>query len=479
MKHISKKALLIGSRDAEDVKFFLQEFKKYSYDIVYILATFKMDALGVPVHGLREAARGIPHDEIDTQDFPPPSAELIRDMYKTESLILTMMNRFVGDISTDEKKHIYFILLQYWSGVLDKYKPDALFLTMHPHNPAALVLYMLARKRGIPTPFINETWISDRLVVQDDYENGCPSLRRALERNCKKQWTLDDITSDLRDFYIRQADIDANPLPLDLKILAKTHFDLWSLWKKRGSIVLNSIKDASIFARVTKFIKRYAGDNLKREHYRVESQVDLTVPYIYVPLQLQPEGSTSPLGDMFADQILIIEMLSFVLPNGWRIYVKDNPYQWKIGGAGEFTNMRYRGFYKKIASLRGAYLVPIDTNPYVLTKHAKIVATTTSRSVFDAVFAGKFAFVFGFPWFTDMPGVIRVDSVGSLQKALKLAQYKEPPSKDDVLAFFKSLDEVSVHGTLGQFGKNNTSVSAEDSVKGAVKILVSGLENRT
>lgn len=49
--------------------------------------------------------------------------------------------------------------------------------------------------------------------------------------------------------------------------------------------------------------------------------------FIYVPLHMQPELTTCPLGGQFADQLLMVRMLSAHLPKGYRLYVKEHPDQ--------------------------------------------------------------------------------------------------------------------------------------------------------
>ena len=75
-------------------------------------------------HNILDATKGIPAKDINISEFPPPGKDLIEQLHKVESLIITMMNRRPGKLRIDERKHLYYNMLQYWYGVLKKYKPD-------------------------------------------------------------------------------------------------------------------------------------------------------------------------------------------------------------------------------------------------------------------------------------------------------------------------------------------------------------------
>ncbi|MDP2946803.1 MAG: capsule biosynthesis protein, partial [Nanoarchaeota archaeon] len=83
--------------------------------------------------------------------------------------------------------------------------------------------------------------------------------------------------------------------------------------------------------------------NLKKEYNSVQTKPDFDKKFIYVPLNLQPECSTSPQGNIFVDQILMIETLSASLPSDWIIYVKEHPIQWLRRGLNFFYYL-YQGY---------------------------------------------------------------------------------------------------------------------------------------
>jgi hypothetical protein len=126
--------------------------------------------------------------------------------------------------------------------------------------------------------------------------------------------------------------------------------------------------------------------------------VDLAAKFIYAPLHNQPEMSTSSLGEAFRDQVLMVEALAADLPEGWRIYVKENPRQ------GAFA--RGPMFFHRLTRIRGVQLVPSDASTFELSGRAQFTATVTGTAGYEALRKGRPAMVFGNPWYKSLPGVV-------------------------------------------------------------------------
>ena len=97
---------------------------------------------------------------------------------------------------------------------------------------------------------------------------------------------------------------------------------------------------------------------LFEQHQICTSPADLSQPFIYVPLQYQPEVSTSPLAGVYVEQYLLVELLSRTAPPGWLIYVKENRFMFGKAGSGELG--REFDFYRRLAKLPNVRLVPLQ-----------------------------------------------------------------------------------------------------------------------
>lgn len=126
--------------------------------------------------------------------------------------------------------------------------------------------------------------------------------------------------------------------------------------------------------------------------------VDWDADFIYAPLHNQPELSTSALGGVWRDQLLMIEALAHDLPPEWKIFVKENPRQ---GGYA-------RGplFFHRLKRIEGVHLLPSHANTHLLSAKARITATVTGTAGWEAIRKGRPTVVFGGAWYRSLPGVV-------------------------------------------------------------------------
>ncbi|QFY62019.1 hypothetical protein FZ934_17420 [Rhizobium grahamii] len=119
--------------------------------------------------------------------------------------------------------------------------------------------------------------------------------------------------------------------------------------------------------------------------------------YIYVPLHLQPELTTSALGGDYSDQMLALEALSAWVPDGVKIYAKENPKQTE--------KQRDEFFYKRLSALSNVTLLSNAEDSISLIKGSIGVATITGTAGWEALFHGKPVIVFGLAWYRFIEGV--------------------------------------------------------------------------
>ncbi|MSU55753.1 MAG: hypothetical protein EXS51_00375 [Candidatus Taylorbacteria bacterium] len=429
---------------------------------------------GTICHDVDDALAGIPAEGVSFANFPPPGEELLAEFAETEITLLTMMHKKYEHLCIEERKHLFSEFLRYWHGVLSAYKPDAIVYSDIPHTVYDYVLYALARKLGIRTIMFEAILEgTDRAVLMNDYKEGSKELLSEVRRNESEHFSPADLRKDTLDYYSRHAENKGDATPPYVKHDLALYGGMKQVRIKLRSIA-DGLYDGSIFKRLSGFIARRLGSNLKKEYARVESSPDFKQNYVYVALHYQPERTSSPQAGVFVDQLLMIEMLSSALPEGWFLYVKEHPLLWRRRGT-KFFEYRYRGYYRKIAALGNVRVVPIGTNSFELIKHAKAVATGSGTAGWEGVLRGKPVLVFGYPWYQYCPGVFRVRDFVSAREAFKRIRDGCSFSKQQLINFLVSVDRVGFDAYFAPHGKVGSALSVDDNVKHIVSALAKEL----
>jgi hypothetical protein len=422
-----------------------------------------------------EAYNGLPARGLEIDQFPPLSREFIKRYSHLEEIVLTMMNKRFGRLGLDERKRFYYTMLRYWSGVLRKYRPELVIFNNIPHSVYDYIVYQLSRDLAVKTIMFENTWVSDRMIIYNDWREGSRALQKELQENQGKNFSLKDLSEDLQEYYKRHTEPDSDATPVYMKEWKKK-FSGFNLFLNKLNSAGQFIKDGTIFQRAVSCLVKQFKPNLKKEYLSLQITPDFNRHFIYVPLGFQPERTTTVMGDVFADQILMLEMLAYCLPAGWFLYVKEHPSQWWLSGV-RYSNCRYRGYYQKIAQIKNVRIVPVQTNTYQLINKAKAVAVVTGSAGWEAILRGKPALVFGYPWFKDFPALFRIDNAQTCQAALKKIEQGEQVRTQDVINYLRCFDRVTIHAFSEPFLEKVSNLNKKQSMDNIAKAMLAEIEN--
>lgn len=472
------KIFLIWADKAEELKYLISELKKKSHEVVYwvgIADGHEHEISGAVFHDHDAAWAGTPAKSINASEFSPPGKDLIKKLHKEESIILTMMNKRFGSMCVDERRHLYYDILGYWLGVIKKYKPDIVIFPAIPHTVYNYIIYVLAGLLNIKTIMLENTNVSDRLLFYRDWTHGSSALQEAMQRNQGKNFSIKNLELDLQKYYKKQTDPNSDATPIYTKYY-KLDNSAWCLFRKKLIIIADSIADGTIFKKVPRFIINKFKPNLKKEYFNFQINPNLEKKFVYIPLNFQPERTTSPQGDIFVDQILMIEILSASLPEDWIIYVKEHPSQWIFKSKANYSSCRYRGYYEKIARLKNVFLIPINTDTYSLINKSRAVATVTGTAGWEALLRLKPTIIFGHPWYQDCPCLFKVNDVESCKEAFKKIADNFRIEEQKVINYLKSFDEATIHGYFEEIDAPDSELTKEENRHSLRQVILAELE---
>ncbi|OGZ33185.1 MAG: hypothetical protein A2V69_01505 [Candidatus Portnoybacteria bacterium RBG_13_40_8] len=467
--------------NSSDPEIILSTLKGQSNKIVYWLANRgeKYKPSETIFHNLLDALSGIPAKGIDMSGFLPPGKDLIERLHKVESLILTMMNRAkTGKLQTDERKHLYYNMLQYWYGVLKKYKPDIIINQTIPHDISSYLVYELGHLLNIKTIVLEDAETTDRTLIYTDFWQGSDNLHKELKKNQDKNFSLKDLSNDLQEYYKLQTDPNRNSAPngtiVSMDIIRNRYSKSNSL-VHRLKRLKKYLKEESLLKLIMQSINSRLEQNLKKEYKSIQIEPDFNKKFIYVALQVQPECTTSPQGDVFVDQVLMIETLSASLPPGWIIYVKEHPIQWIRRGI-RFFYYRYQGYYKKIAELKNVQVIPVEINTYTLINKSQAVATVTGTAAWEAILRSKPSLVFGYPWYRDCSEIFKVKDVESCKNAFKKIASGFVVNQQKIINYLKCFDNATIHGYICPDLEKTSKLTKQESLNNILQGILLEIE---
>ena len=314
---------------------------------------------------------------------------------------LLVRHSFFTNQHNYENINIINMFIKYFYCMLIEENIEVIIFPDIPHDLPNYMLYCIAKEINIKTIILVPTFFVDKfyyLLDIEDYgifDNSeiycCENEKINLNKEYKK---------DL--FYMKKPCLKS-------KIKRKFRFVInFSGWiNERVEIIC---RKKYLYIGIYEFLltKIIKSTKLKLENYLYEDTInkrgmgiDLNLKYVYFPLHLQPEMTTSVLGGIYSDQLLAIERLAKIIPNDWYIYVKENPKQ--------TSYMRGKFFFRRLNLISKAILVSKDVDTYDLMDKCQFVATITGTAGWEAITGGKNVLVFGKAWYINFPGVFKYD----------------------------------------------------------------------
>jgi hypothetical protein len=193
------------------------------------------------------------------------------------------------------------------------------------------------------------------------------------------------------------------------------------------------------------------------------------VPYVFVALQCEPERQTCPVGGVFGNQYLMVDMLSKLVPEGWKIYVKEHVSQFKVYQAAERS--KPIEFYDMIASMPKVELVPLTYTSFDLIDCAKASASVSGTVGWESVVRGKPTLQFGHSWYKDCKGVFVTHSVEDCKNAIQEIKNGYTINLHEVKRFARVVEGCSVRGYTNKIYSKIDKISPEENVENLARAI--------
>jgi len=202
-------------------------------------------------------------------------------------------------------------------------------------------------------------------------------------------------------------------------------------------------KDPTLLTDFKWRMRNSVREEWQKETYRRVKKMSFSqlrdTPFVFLGLHKQPEASVDVFGRYYEDQLQNIENLWRALPQGWNLLIKEHSNA--IGD-------RSTGFYKKIKSLPGVFLIDENTNSYEVMKQAKLVVTITGTLGYEAALMGIPSITLA-PTFFNQLGLCRQVTLADLDR-YNLEEIAEQLKAQDnnLIPFSKYLLSNSFQGNV-------------------------------
>ncbi len=304
-------------------------------------------------------------------------------------------------------QHFFHVVADMVATHIKQYNINTIFFGNMPHLGYDTIVYEVAKHLGIRTVMFTQSIFPNKYFSLEKVEN-YGILNKEKAKNFDKPFHVEK-NSFPELFYMKgvKQEIEESG-KLNFKDVA---FIFWYFIRRQPTQLLSPKKVTEILtqakeikAKFPKWRDPFTGFfhanhfeyfNTIAEFEKVE--YDLDKKFVYFPLHLQPELSTSVLGGRHVDQALAIEHLSLLLPDDWYIYVKENPKQASF--------MRNPLFFHRLQRIKNLVFLPSYANSQELTLNCQFVATIAGTVGWEALRNGKNVLVFGNAWYRSFPGV--------------------------------------------------------------------------
>ena len=355
--------------------------------------------------GHRSLKRGRYYSRLRWQKVLPLDIDIVEKMFVYESETMKMVERIPPiRINYDTRKKYYMDSLRFFAHLIKAHNINCFYRCAPPHEGYDHVLYGLCKTLDIPI-WLFGPFHPGLAYFSRDIKEPFPTFELEFEINKGK---FDD--------YLKNKKNDYPKLIPQLKELLDLH------WKKERPKLMPTIVPAkkrktqkTLLARNKSILTWYRLNCVKPDYNK---------EYIYVPLHFQFEATTCPLGGVFNDQVLMIELLSRL---GIQVYVKEHA---------RVSKNRNLAYYKKIYDLKNVSLISQKEDNYKLIDNCLAVANVTGTAGWEAILRGKCTLLFGNIFHQYAPGCFHVKTMNSIKEAIeKIRKFKPDKRLLEVFLF--------------------------------------------
>jgi len=331
--------------------------------------------------------------------------------------------------------------------ILDETKPDY-FLTYDPPFHHQKLLLDLCKARGVRILCIYFARIGGKSIIAGDGDTlDLPQDLNSIElsgaqrtqttHNNSKDSNGLDYSNLTKNYKVQRS------ASISDKLKALIDYIIFSDSKNIQSnfTYYGRSKPKVILDNISLTVKRRVRSSFMQKN--LAKTVDLNVPYVYFPMNIEEELSILHYSPFYTNQIEVVRHVARSIPVDYNLYVKEHIFA-------EFRGWHSISEYKEIIELPNVTLIHPLYPSENLIKHSKLVITIRGTASFDAARENKPSIIFGNAPFSILPSVYKVHSIDELPKLIRTV-LKTPVDSSYLNRYIKLIDEKSVDFSMMDF----------------------------
>lgn len=434
------------------------EFLRTQKDIAYsallleddVVAQYKQEPLDPVYLSFLEREYGIPN----LWPFIMPDRVIRYNLYR---------RAYPNDVSLYSHEEMMRMVQVTARAVIDFFereRPDFIVFSV-VGNLSSMLLYHIAKKKGIRTFIIEGPRIGIRYFFTDSYNNPA-FLLRTLERIRTLSPVQKPHYADAKDFladfqkaphYFLRASSAADSIMRSLTASRIRYFTFLLPHKLLRSVrwtahtflqyFRNAHKDDYIVTRPWHELI----DKIKRKTRIIRGYHDLYdepvegESFAYFALHTEPEAYPMVLAPFYTDQLWLAKQIARSLPLSYKLYVKDHPIM---------MGLRPRSYYTELKKIPNLRLINPSVSSFELIQKSKLTLTITGTTGWEAALLKKPVIIFGHMYYDWLSAVKRCVAIEDLPFLIKQQLEEFVYNQDELLDLIAACFEESVPADFTQ-----------------------------
>jgi hypothetical protein len=306
---------------------------------------------------------------------------------------------------------------------LDREKPDTIVFSV-VGSVTALLLWHIAKKRGIKTLILRVTLLNNRICLTEDYNTFTWVDERVdkLERTGAVSASLTAAQNYIEEF--RKA-----PKPYDNQLSPTFNFQayrftnlrflkpqrlLWSVYWHAKTLLKDLRRGGGDYDDI--YVWWQMWDKCKRKlrgirgyesFYSAPKKDEL---FAFFPLHSEPEAAVLLHAPYHTNQLELVRAAAHALPIGMKLYVKEHP---------EMVGYRTRRYYREMTKIPNVRLIHPTKTSFEILHNALLTFTITGTAGWESLLFKKPTITFGKVFYNALSFVKKCESFETLPYLVK------------------------------------------------------------